>query len=157
MFFLLIHFIVKNPNFISQLIMGCVCYVILFFIMKDFVSNKSFQEYKYYIGSLLIIDILFLIYNHHVSKKKVDSQIEHIIPLMQETNSSIESNPNSESNDIRIIHDMSITIDDNLEFLQSSDKKHNDVLNSDSKLNDIYLFSSEKSNTDNTLTSLHLS
>ena len=51
------------PSLITQFIIGCSCYILSFFIIKDVISNDCLDEYKYYILSLIIVDISFLVYN----------------------------------------------------------------------------------------------
>lgn len=137
MFFLLTHIMIGKyyPNLFTQFIIGCICYIIAFLLLKDLYADDFIVTYKYQILSLLLLDIFFIIY-----EVKNDSQKSK---TSTETNQTINSENNectttenktggiysislsSEINDFRITHDPSvseISIEENSLFSTSDEK-----------------------------------
>jgi len=82
MFFLTVHFIVDKyyPQIFSQFIIGVVCYIITYLILSEFISVATYNEYKYYLGSLVSIDLAYLIYIAKYQKNVQSSNIYHQEP-----------------------------------------------------------------------------
>ena len=52
------------PDIVTQFVFGIVCYSVVLFILKDFISVKVYDEYKYYVGIAIIVDTTFLLYQY---------------------------------------------------------------------------------------------
>ncbi len=63
MFFLMSHIIVNKyyPGISSQIIIGCICYILFFLIMSDLLSDDICEQYRYYIYTVAIIDVILSI------------------------------------------------------------------------------------------------
>lgn len=61
MFFLVTYLLISKyyPNMITQLIIGCSCYILSFFVIRDFLSSGFFEHYKYYIMTIFAADVSF--------------------------------------------------------------------------------------------------
>ena len=78
------------PKFITQFIIGCVLYAFVFLILNDFVSDDIYEKYKYYVLSLVIVDVSFLIYKtKFMNEEKMDTTSEEQLTISQ--NQQIES------------------------------------------------------------------
>lgn len=148
MFFLITNLTVGEyyPKFFTQFIVGCVLYVIVLFMLNDMVSDDLYDEYKYYIGALIVIDLAYLIYKAKFCEVETEKEKEsrkksrasgdfnsETTELMTDTeNGSIFS---SDVNDYKITHDIS-----------SSETKNNegDLFSSD---NELVISLSSKQNT----------
>lgn len=108
MFFLITHtFIHKHyPSFCTQFMIGCACYLLSFFIIKDIIITSSIEEYKYYLFLIIIIDAAFLIYqSKHLKPNHTDNP-----PDIPDKSSSIKNESNtSEENDYKITHEFNIS------------------------------------------------
>ncbi len=64
MFFLITHIFIGKyyPNLVTQFIIGCVCYVVSFLILRDIISVEIYEQYKYYGMALIGIDTAYLVY-----------------------------------------------------------------------------------------------
>ncbi len=136
MFFLITNIVIGKyyPSLVTQLIIGCACYALSFFIIKDVMDSESFNEYKYYILSLIAADIIFITYKakkcintkttnqtfSNISKEnKIDTTTSEL-----KTGSMHSVTLSSEINDFRISHDLSVSDpnDENSMFSTSDDK-----------------------------------
>lgn len=94
MFFLIAHIFIGKyyPNVITQFIIGCICYVISFLIVRDIISIETYEQYKYYGLAMISIDTAYLVYTgkSQNSKKTVKSIIEHKIPIVNTTQNTID-------------------------------------------------------------------
>lgn len=72
MFFLLTNISIGKyyPDIMTQFILGVVCYAIVFFILKDFITVKNYEAYKYYLGTAIVIDTTFLLYQYKYNSIK---------------------------------------------------------------------------------------
>ena len=121
MFFLITHILIGKyyPSLVTQFIIGCTCYILSFFIIKDIIDEESFNECKYYVLSLIIADVIFIVYktksrinisaikqfpNHIVKENKVENFTTDL-----KTGSTHSVTLSSEINDFKITHDLSIT------------------------------------------------
>lgn len=80
MFFIITNIIIGKcyPNIMTQVIIGTICYVISFFILKDIIPPTIIENYKYWIYVLIFIDVCFLayLYKYHSVTKPVVESIE---------------------------------------------------------------------------------
>jgi len=60
MFFLITHLIMEKyyPDIMSQFLVGSICYIFSYFILKDTIIN--IDQYKYYFLFVVVIDSLYL-------------------------------------------------------------------------------------------------
>jgi len=130
------------PKFFTQFIIGCSCYVITFIILKDFISKRTYEKYKYYILSLIAVDISYLIYQAKTSgaKEKNTQQNKNITDAktpeqsttdaassaltgnQAHTGSAQSVTLSSEVNDFRVTHDLSSS-DNNYSLFSSENEK----------------------------------
>ena len=140
MFFLITNIVIGKyyPNLFTQFVVGFVCYLFAFFILKDFISPDTYQMYKYYILFLIGIDAIFLVYraksqNIPTEKIEMDETVEST-PNSEDTVTEGKSlSPSSlsfsdEINDLKIIHDIS-TSSDNYSLFSSDVEKTDDKEN----------------------------
>lgn len=135
MFFLLTNISIGKyyPDIMTQFILGVVCYAIVFFILKDFITVKNYEAYKYYLGTAIIIDTTFLLYQYKYNSIKtigdqnpiqsisIDAsntqkdpiQEEIIVPLINKENinksaivTELDVSFSSDINDYKISHDI---------------------------------------------------
>lgn len=121
MFFLLTHTSINKyyPNPLIQIIVGCILYLITFFIIKDVFDAKSsfYSKYKYYLLILITLDIVYIIYitkqimdANQVDKNTFDkSLINKNRAVSTENRSTTYSDltlNTSELDDFKIIHDI---------------------------------------------------
>lgn len=82
MIYLLTHIIVNKHynNFITQFIIGTIAYIVLYLLAREFINYETYEEHKYYLYSLITIDISFLLYRSKITKKyfKKDELIANI-------------------------------------------------------------------------------
>lgn len=139
MFFLITNIVIGKyyPNLVTQIIIGCTCYVLSFFIIKDVIDNESFNEYKYYILSLIAADFVFIAYKakncvnanstkqfhqNIMKENKIDNTTSE-----QKTGSMYSVSLSSEINDFRITHDLSFSeSNEENSMFSSSNEKSND-------------------------------
>lgn len=143
MFFLITHLLVGKyyPNLSTQLIIGCLCYAIIFIMLRDIVTSDFYENYKYYIFLLICVDLVFLIYK---TKSKItpsgtssSTKNNYIISSDNQNNSSTkikkENNNDpiiqksqlpdislsSEINDFKTTHDLNLSSDANYSLFSS--------------------------------------
>src|SRR5437868_11592610 len=106
MLFLIINSIIGKyyPKFITQFIIGCVSYSLFFLILHDFILDSTYNKYKYYALSLVIIDLSYFIYKTNFEEKitfdkppKIQKRDDDNI--ISESN-KIDSEMSSDSNNI---------------------------------------------------------
>lgn len=136
MFFLTTHILIGKyyPNLLTQFIIGCTFYIVSFFIIKDVISDDCFDQYKYYIISLISADALFMLYKiksyrDNQKHNKSESFANHAKPNNStatdtKTTGIHSATLTSEMYDIKITHDLS-TQDPNNEnnIFSTSDEK----------------------------------
>lgn len=83
MFFLLTNISIGKcyPNIMTQFSIGIVCYAIIFFILKDFVTDKQYQKYKYYLGIAIVMDTAFLVYQYKYNSMEENEEINNTIDV----------------------------------------------------------------------------
>jgi hypothetical protein len=124
------------PSMLTQFIIGCTCYVISFFIIKDIISLSIYEKYKYHIMALLMIDTSFLLYKHVYPKKnsKIFGNNANVITSptrISEVTSDIKTTSQqsisfvSEIDDFKITHDISSSDTDYELFSSSTSDKPN--------------------------------
>lgn len=122
MFFLLTHILIGKyyPNLITQFIIGCICYIVAYFLIRDTVSEEMYEQYKYYGFALVGIDTAFLIYKGknktEIQKESQNYDNQNYIQSYSPTNTKneieqfsanlrkTEKSNNSQSNDSEHIH-----------------------------------------------------
>lgn len=84
MFFLLTNISIGKyyPDIMTQFILGVVCYAIIFFILKDFITVKNYEAYKYYLGTAIIIDTTFLLYQYKYNSIKTSGDYSNVSQTM---------------------------------------------------------------------------
>ena len=107
MFFLITNITIGKyyNHFLTQFIVGCVFYTITFFIIKDLISNATFEKYKYYFLAVVGIDASYLVYKYnttpkslHMLKKNIEAPIVKQ-PIQSQNSSPIESKIEKITND----------------------------------------------------------
>lgn len=136
MFFLITHILINkhHPNLVTQFIIGCTCYVVLFLIVQERFGWEVIEPYKYYILTLIAIDVGFLVYqtkSEMGSRQQVETHImiepvgctdtDSMIDRSATTCSLHSSTLSSEIDDYKISHDLDLTSDDALTMFSSSD------------------------------------
>ena len=155
MFFLMTYILIGKyyPKITTQFVIGCVCYILSFFIINDMIESETSDKYKGHIISLIAIDAGFLLYRYKYEKKTpvVISDINNIndinhdsiqnnVPIVikprndNKTTSIRDTTLSSEINDFRITHD-SIFSETN-ELFSTSDFANDSELNDNDKLDD---------------------
>ena len=124
MFFLGTYILIDKyyPNLLIQFIVGCVCYIFAFFIIKDMISEDFFEEYKCYIVSLITIDAIFMIYKIKSFKDNQNKIYTLMNPLTKQDNLQ-NDNLSSEINDYKITHESSGQETDNENHLFSTSEE----------------------------------
>lgn len=132
MFFLITNITIGKyyPNLFTQLVLGCICYIISFLFLKDFISCETYDKYKYYALCLIIIDSSYLFYKSKTKEKIINNNNRNVptVKSEPETNTASDksfdlySTTSSEVNDFKINHDLS-TSSDNLDMFSTSDEK----------------------------------
>lgn len=132
------------PNFFTQFLVGCVFYTIAFFILIDIIPEKIYNEYKYYMVTLISADLSFLVYKAKFTESPQKEEDEkNIIDNTDEntterwnnyTNSATTIDISSDINDFRITHDISSSEANNDDLFSSGCKNifSNSINNSDS-------------------------
>lgn len=97
MFFLITHILIGKyySNIFTQFIIGCVLYVVSALIIHDIVSEKTYQQYKYYALFLIAADTTFIIYKAKTSPKTKEK--EKIKDGILENSSDLKNSTNSEN------------------------------------------------------------
>lgn len=72
------------PNIVTQFIIGCICYIVSFLIIRDIISIETYEQYKYYGLSLISIDTAYLVYVGKTENKKIE------IPTIQQQKPTID-------------------------------------------------------------------
>ena len=76
MFFLITNITVGKyyHNFLTQFIIGCIFYIATFisFSVKGFVTIATYEKYKYHFLTLIIVDVLYLLYRYNTAHKEMD-------------------------------------------------------------------------------------
>lgn len=125
MFFLITNLSIGKyyPNIMAQFIFGIVCYAIFFFIAKDFISNKTYETYKYYVMVLIVVDTSFLLYRYKYDsgKKSVETAYESTDTTTKFSNNETMTGEtkthlttdadisfSSDIDDYRVFHDLSV-------------------------------------------------
>ena len=138
MFFLITNIAIGKyySKFFTQFIIGCVCYILAFFILKDFIASGTYQKYKCHIFFLVAIDAAFLVYrsksqNVKTEDFKEDKLVAHTNEQENSTTEGKSLSPSSiniseEINDFKIMHDISISSDNYSLFSTSDDKNDNE-------------------------------
>src|SRR5579863_4630367 len=64
MFFIMTNILIGKyyPSIMTQVIIGVICYATAFFILKDIISVSVYHEYAYWIGSVILLDMIFVGY-----------------------------------------------------------------------------------------------
>ncbi len=137
MFFLITHLLIGKyyPSVITQFIIGCTCYILIFFIIKDIINSDCIKQYKYYALSLIAVDASFIVYK---TKCQMDStkpiqpyQSVQLENKTENTSTDLKTGSihsvtlSSELNDFRITHDLSLSDGDinNNSMFSTSDEK----------------------------------
>lgn len=137
MFFLITHILIGKyyPSLMTQFIIGCTCYVLSFFIIKDIINNEFFEQYKYYALFLIVVDTTFIIYetkcnmNEEKTIKKfqniqMDKKFDNVSTDIKNEN-SFSITLSSEMEDFKITHDLSLSESENENlFFSNSDEKN---------------------------------
>lgn len=88
------------PSLVTQIIIGCTCYIILLFAIKDFIND--YDSLMYYALALVLLDVSFLI---SVIHKK-----QPVYHLSLQLNQNIQPDQiESSETDYRITHDLTLT------------------------------------------------
>lgn len=135
-------------NLLTQFIIGCSCYILAFFIIKDIIGGTCFDEYKYYIMLLIAIDTCFIIYKAKCkigSTKQIVENVEINFDTKAEQTTTDGGTANihsgtlmSEINDFKITHDLTISDNESSIFSTSDEKsdenniRHDDTTNNGS-------------------------
>lgn len=131
------------PNLVTQFIIGCSFYVVSFLMVRDICTGCNFDQYKYYILSLIIIDASFLFFK---TKSTITSQKNSepaepfdFVKMTENISSDLKTGSiqsislSSEINDYKITHDISLS--DNSSIFSNSDEKISEKENSTEKSN----------------------
>lgn len=128
MFFLITHASIGKyyPKILTQIIVACICYILLFLILTDIIDGHI---NGYYLIPLILIDIGFLYYYTQHKKKttrivvsKQNVQYQPDQSVMDVKSNSIHSNTlSSEINNFKIIHDNN-TSENNENMFSESEK-----------------------------------
>lgn len=106
MIYLFTHIVIGKyySNFLTQFIIGTVTYIVLYLMSREFVNSETFVENKYYLYSLIIIDLSFLLYRSKLTKKyfKKDDIIEKINLAESETPGLSLSSANNSMTELSI-------------------------------------------------------
>ena len=136
MFFLITNITIgkRFPRITTQFIIGCILYAISFFIIANIMKGDLFEQYKYYIFALVIIDALFLVYLAKVSNPVNDKVKETNdkddgttdnnttdTANVSHSNSLYSPTTISETNDIKVTHDISSSGSDKYEIFSTSE------------------------------------
>ncbi len=137
MFFLVTNIIIGKyyPSIITQFIFGIVCYSASFFILRDIITDNLYEEYKYCLGSLIMVDSLFILYQYKYNsvKKNIeenDKQDPSPKNVVMNTTEPVPKSSMSEKfdisfssdiNDYKITHDLSPDDDTDLSELAISE------------------------------------
>jgi|SRR5271154_1741075 len=135
MFFLITHLIIGKyyPSFFTQFIIGCTCYAISFVILKDFITVRTYEHYKYHMLFLVVIDASYLVYvTHNTSLKELSEKPIEITSTINIIDTSSDVNDAktdlvhsisllSDINDFKITHDLSSS-DRAVELFSSSEE-----------------------------------
>jgi hypothetical protein len=118
------------PNICTIFMVGCLLYVVSFFIIKDLLTDDGYQKYKSYIWSLIIIDFVYLIYiakyaNHNKKMSQIDISIPPSKEMFEKSENDSDSiTLSSEIDDIRLTHDIETTSNDFSIFSTSDIEKN---------------------------------
>ena len=133
-------------SLLTQFIIGCILYIITFFIITDITSNNTYQKYKYYICVLIIVDAAFLVYltkmynqnknnnennNNNMQKMqsdKIATSDTQNTSQKRSSNSMYSPSLTSEMNDIRITHDISSSDLDNFNLFSTSEEEKDIIM-----------------------------
>ena len=138
MFFLMTNLVVRKyySRIVTQFIIGCTCYIVIFFIIKDLISENIYEKYKYYVLFLIIVDTMFLLYSIRTSPiKQINTQPQEKFTVKTISENIIsdtqnENTPNltlsSEINDFKITHDITLSDTMNNTSLFSTSESDND-------------------------------
>ena len=136
MFFLIANLIMEKhyPEFITQLVVGSICYVFVYFILKDTINV---EEYSSYFIFLAIIDTAYLVY-----QKKFNTVPQEIneYPIQTVQESTIRGTTQTGSNESTEASDSSIKLASEL-----SNCANNSQYNSAESSNHLFSIESEKS------------
>lgn len=130
MIFLMTHITANKyyPLLLIQFIIGCALYILAFVIVKNIISDNQFDEYKFYICILIVIDALFMIYKIKLYR---DSQRRFCPIFIDKTvkRSVVNNGLSSEINNIKITHDLSNkNLADGMQIFSTSITDSNNVL-----------------------------
>lgn len=135
MFFLITHatFDKFYPSKFTQFVIGIIFYFVSFMILREIIDGDIYEEYKFHLVSLLIIDASYLVYLHNFSNKNTNDKSDittvqthdnsSTISMFLKDNTDVKKNDGSldddmyilsEMNDFRVIHDVSDTEHDNV-------------------------------------------
>lgn len=143
MFFLITNIFIDKyyPSIITQFVIGCVFYILLFFIIKDIISVDYINNYKYYALILVIVDFIFIIYKAKTSYDniQVSSTFIDINPVNAKSNISSKGNSGTNTNtvlssdkdDFKIVHDLSLSSDFDNSMFSTSNTTDKSTDNSD--------------------------
>lgn len=128
------------PSILTQFIIGCTCYALSFFILKDLITSNTYDQYKYHILALIGIDSSFLLYYQIHSNKnsnrlvvtyedtnKSNTKLETTTTTEPKSSSQQSISLTSELNDIKITHDISFSGDESECSLFSTPKENKPI------------------------------
>jgi hypothetical protein len=157
MFFLITHATFNKfyPNKFTQFVIGIIFYFVAFMILREIIDGDLYEEYKFHLVSLLIIDASYLIYLHHFSNRDANDKSDIIntqtpvnpstTSMFSKNDTDVKNNNNaspsyddiyilSEMNDFKVMHDVSDTEHDDVFGSDDMQKNNNcDSLNTKSK------------------------
>lgn len=142
MFFLITNIIAgkRYPQIATQFIIGCILYIVSFIIIVNIFSNDIFDQYKYYILALLLVDAAFMVYlaknnqnNSPVDKEDNTENATDTTSLASNSNGLFNNESASEADDTRISHDISSTGSDNYELFSLTEEEKTEPENTTSE------------------------
>lgn len=154
MFFLIVHTITGKyyPNFLTQFILGCVCYIFFFFIIKDLITDFNYDKYKYYIISLIMVDLILLVYLTRGAKKaslfnKIENKNSTKIYYNRSQNNTLSYDLSeiSDENDYKVTHDLSSSENLYNIFSTTDESANNSNNNSTNSINNYNCNTNDKS------------
>jgi len=129
MLFTIIHFTIGKyyPKFYTQFVMGCVIYTISIFILKDFISDTTYEKYKYYVLALVASDFSFFVYK---TKYLSPDTITHPLVIPDKIEEMSDEETNHDTTEISTQPDISESNNFSMSCMTMTDNTENDIFSS---------------------------
>ena len=154
MIYLLTHIIIGKHynNFITQFIIGTIVYIVFYLLSKEFINNTTYNENKYYLYSLIVIDISFLLYRSKITKKYFNKN-ESVVNInltemdtltlssIHDLNKLSQSNHSIQLNQLNQLNEFELDVSDfkiDHEIRDDADRNSNSEINLSASITDIF-------------------